>query len=351
MAFLTIKNVAIRGISACVPSQIEENIDLKVFDEGEAERVIKQTGIERRHVLTPGTTASDLTVKAFEVLIEKLGWERDTIDALFYVSSAGDYINPPTSNILQGRLDLSEDCYVMDIRQGCPGWVVGLSCLSSVLSLGNFKRAILLCGDASTLMNSPYDKKTRPLFGDAGTATALEFEPTATDLHFYLGSRGKDFESIMTPVGGLRHPVTAKDLEYIEYAPNVKRRGVDGIMDGMTVFGFGVSIAPKSVLNLVEKFNIDMSEIDYFLFHQANQYMNEKIRKKLKIEPEKVPYCLKDFGNTGGPSIPLTIVTQVREAFEGKKLNNLSCAFGVGLAWGCVHFETENIVCPELILY
>lgn len=354
MAFSKISNVAIRGIAACVPAHTEENIDsLPVFKEGEAARVVAQTGIERKHTIESGSgvTISDLCAKAFDVLIEKLEWDRESIDLLVLVSSSADYITPPTSNVLHGRLGLSEDCLCYDIRQGCPGWVVGMSNVSSMVSSGNFKRAILLCGDASTLMSSPLDKEMRPLFSDAGTATALEFDTSANDMEFQHGCRGKAYEAIITPAGGLRNPVTEDSLQFKSYGENLVRRDIDCKMDGMGVFSFGLSVAPKSLQSLLDEFHIAREDVDYFLFHQANQYMNTKIMKKLKLDPNKVPFSLKDFGNTSCASIPLTLVYKCREAYETREVNSVACAFGVGLAWGSFHFKTNKIVCPELILY
>ena len=349
MAFAIVNNVSIRGISACVPAHVEENITLPVFKEGEAERVIAQTGIERKHTVEPGTTVTDLCAAAFEKLIADLGWERNTIEILILVSSAGDYITPPSANVLHGRLDLSEDCLCYDIRQGCPGWVVGMSTIASMMMTGNYHRAVLLCGDSSTIMKSPFDKETRPLFGDAGTATALEYDEQATPMYFEHGSRGKDFQAIMAHDGGLRHPVTAKSLEYVEIAENIVRRPIDSMMDGMSVFGFAISVAPKSLRSLMDRFELADENIDTYLFHQANMYLNEKIRKKLKLDPEKVPYSLKDYGNTGPATIPLTLVSQRREKYISTRQRSIACAFGVGLAWANMYFETDHIICPELI--
>lgn len=350
MGFAKIQNVLIRGVSACVPAHSEENIDLPVFKEGEAPRVIAQTGIERKHTIEPnsGITASDLCVKAYEELISRLGWNKETIDILVYVASVGDYITPPTANVLHGRLGLPESCLCFDIRQGCPGWVVGLNVVSSMISTGNFKRAIMLCGEASTLMTSPLDKETRPLFGDAGTATALEYDENAEPMEFENGSRGKDYAAIITPKGGLRHPVTPEDLDFKEYGTHLVRRGVDCEMDGMAVFAFGISVAPKSVKRLVEHFSLDLDSMDYFLFHQANQYMNTKIAKKLKLPLEKVPTSLRDFGNNSCASIPLTMVVKCNEDYATKDLDTIANAFGVGLAWGSCHFKTNKMVCPPL---
>lgn len=351
MALSNIKNVTIRGIVACVPSRIEENLDIPVFNPGEAERVIAQTGIERKHVVDEGVCVSDLCVKAGEKLLADLGWERESIDAIGFISLAPDYLEPPTACIIQGRLDLSEDCFALDMSQGCPGWVNGLFALASIVSHGDIKRAILFNGDTPTQGTSPLDKESRPLFGDAGIATALEFDPNATDIQFHLGTRGKDYKAIWKEYGGRRNPITPEALEYKEIGEHIVRRGIDATMDGMSVFAFGMTMAPKSVNTLCEHFEIDKGKVDKFIFHQANQYMNERIRKKLKLDISVVPYSLKDYGNTGSASIPLTLVTQCHEEYATKKMETVACAFGVGLAWGSVHFLTDKMVCPEVILY
>lgn len=351
MAFNVINNVAIRGISACVPKRIEENLGLDVFRPGEAERVIAQTGIARKHVVEPGTEMAELAEKAFDKLMQELQWENETLDLLIIVSSSGDYPIPSTANVLHGRLNLPESCFVFDVHQGCTGWLAGIHIAGSLLSAGHMKRAMMICGDLNTILNSPKDKECRPLFGDSCTATALEFDENAPQIEFENGSRGADFEAIMTPEGGYHHPLDEHSLEYKEFGENMLRRGIDCRMDGMGVFGFALSVAPKSFNALCEHFNIDKEQMDYYLFHQANQYMNEKIRKKLKLDAEKVPYSLQDFGNNAGSSIPITIVTQCRSDYANKKLNSIACAFGVGLAWSSMHFVTDHIACPELILY
>lgn len=351
MAFAVVNNVSIKGITACVPTHVEENLTIPVFKEGEAERVIAQTGIERKHTVEQGTTVTDLCAVAFEKLITELDWDRSSVEILILVSSAGDYITPPSANVLHGRLALSEDCLCYDIRQGCPGWVVGMSTISSLMQTGNYKRAVLLCGDSSTIMKSPRDKETRPLFGDAGTATALEYDEQAAPMYFHHGSRGKDFQAIMAHDGGLRHPFNAKSLEFEVIDENIIRRPIDSIMHGMDVFGFALSVAPKSIQTIMEKYGLTDDDVDFYLFHQANMYLNEKIRKKLKLAPEKVPYSLRDYGNTGPATIPLTLVSQCRDKYGNTHIKSLACAFGVGLAWASMYFETDNIICPEVILY
>ena len=243
MAYIKINNVAIRGISACAPAKIEENTDLPVFELGEAERVINQTGIARKHVVEPGTTSLDLCKRAMEKLLEDLKWEKETIDVLIFVSTTFDHIIPPNACILQGMLGLSEETLCMDLRQGCPGWTHGMTTMSSLLSNGSVKRGIMLVGDTPSLSHSPLNKETRPLFGDAGTATALEFDTSAAPIEFYHGTRGKDYKSIYAKNGGFRYPTDEEALKFVEYETNIKYRGIDVVMDGMSVFGFGLSMS------------------------------------------------------------------------------------------------------------
>lgn len=351
MAFLSIPNVSIRGIAVCAPPNILENRSMDFFSSEEIESVISMTGIERRPVADNNTTCSDLCEKAFNELIDKLGWERESIDAISYLSMTEDYPQPNTACVLHGRLGLSEDCYVMDLKQGCPGWIIGVSSLASLVSTGQIKRAVLMNGDINTRNSSPYDKESQPLFSDAGAVTALEYNPDAPAIECYIATRGKDWEAIICPAGGARCPVTQNSLEFKDYEDGSKRRDIDSRMDGMSVFSFGISAAPKAMKKLWEHFSIDPDSIDKYFFHQANKFMNEKIRKKLKIAEDKVPYILSNFGNSSSASIPENIVVSCNSDFNNKPMDCIGCSFGVGLQYGAIHFKTEKIVCPELIIY
>ena len=351
MAFLSIPNVSIRGIAVCSPSNIVENRSLDYFTSEEIENVISMTGIERRYVADEHTTCSDLCEKAFNKLIERLGWERESIDAITYLSMTEDHPQPNTACILHGRLGLSEDCYVSNLKQGCPGWIVGMSTLATMVSTGQIRRALLMTGDINTRNSSPYDKESQPLFSDAGAVTALEYNLGAPKIECYLATRGKDAGAIISPAGGARKPVSVEALEYKNFDDGSRRRDIDTRMDGMSVFSFGITAAPKAIRKLWEHFTIDPESVDKYFFHQANRFMNEKIRKKLQIAEEKVPYIFKNIGNSSSASIPENIVVSCREEFESKSMNCVACSFGVGLQYGAIHFQTEKIVCPELIMY
>lgn len=350
MAFQEIKNVEIKGISACVPQHVEDNRNSKIIGSNEdIEKFIESTAILKRHTVSDsGLCSSDLCVKAAQDLIKELGWSLDEIDALVFVTQTPDYQLPATSSILQDRLGLSNECFSIQISLGCSGWVYGLSTLSALLSTGSMKKGLLLVGDTVTMTKSPLDKSTYPLFGDAGTATAIEYKEVADGIKFHTGTDGSGYKSIIIEDGGYRNPFSYDSLEVKERESGIFRNNLQSHLNGTDVFVFGITKAPKSIKALVEKYNISIESIDYLLLHQANKMMNDKIRKKVGVEESKVPYSLSEYGNTSSCSIPLTIVSQLREEVKEKNKKYLACGFGVGLSWGTAYFETENLCCPPI---
>lgn len=353
MAFFKIENIKISGFSVCVPKHIEENASFTLFNDEEAKKFISTTGVERRRKADNNTCVSDLCVSAAEALISDLKWDKDDIEILVFVTNAPDYIIPATSPIIQHRLGLSKDCYTLDISLGCSGWVYGMSVVAGLLTrqVGGRGRALLLTGDTPSKYSSKEDKSTYPLFGDAGTATALECAKDTEPMLFGMNSDGSGYKSIIINDGGygFRNPFSLSSLDMVVREDGIVSSNLHQILDGMNVFSFGIKEAPRSVNRLVETFNLDRDKIDYFIFHQANFYMNEQIRKKLKLPIEKIPYSLKDFGNTSSAAIPLTLVTQLHEKLKENKLQLIACGFGVGLSWGSVYFSTDHISCPALV--
>jgi 3-oxoacyl-[acyl-carrier-protein] synthase-3 len=209
-------------------------------------------------------------------------------------------------------------------------------------------KALLLVGDTISKIVSNEDRSTYPLFGDAGTATALEFSPDTEPMFFNMNSDGSGYDTIIINDGGYRNPFSIDSLNGIKRGEGIVSNNVQLILGGMNVFSFGLREVPKSVNRLHERFSFDKEAVDYFTFHQANFFMNEQIRRKLKLPEEKVPYSLKDFGNTSGASIPLTLVTQIHKDLGEKKLRHIACGFGVGLSWGSMYFTTDHINCPPL---
>ena len=355
MSALTTRNVKIAGVAACVPKRVEENVDLPIFaSRDEAEKVIASTGSARRRVCDNCVTSSDLAVPAVKQLLGDLGWPADTVDCLFFVSMTRDFIAPQTACILQDRLGLRNDCFVMDLPLGCSGWVYGLSVVGSMMQTGQMRRGLLICAETNTKNRNPNDRAVRPLFGDAATVTALEYDVTAKPMNFAFNVDGSGWKSVHMPYGGMRNPTTVESLKEVEVEPGVIRKGTDMVVNGMDVFSFAIKRPPMQLKELIAHFNVDLETIDYLLLHQANKFIDEKIRRSLKLPPEKVPYCMQDFGNVTNASIPLLMVTKFQSnnqtiSQSNNPLHCLACGFGVGLAWGSVEFYVENVKVSQLV--
>ncbi|MFD0765443.1 3-oxoacyl-ACP synthase III family protein [Mucilaginibacter lutimaris] len=351
MAFLHIKNVAIKGVAACVPQTIEENTAITNIGANDVEKLIKTTGVERRRIVKAGTCTSDLCFKAAEKLIEELGWDKKDIDGLVFVTQTPDYILPASSCILQSRLGLSTECFTLDISLGCSGFVYGISTLAGYMQSGMIKKALLLAGDTSSMTSSKSDKSTYPLFGDAGTATALEFVDGNDGMKFHLGTDGAGYQAIIINDGGYRNRFNERSLQQNTITEGINRNNLELMLDGMDVFSFGISKAPETVRALVEKFNIDIAQVDHVYFHQANLMMNERIRKKLQLPENKVPLSLKNFGNTSSATIPLTMVTETADSLRNGENEIIACGFGVGLSWASLICKTNRLVISDLVIY
>ena len=355
MAQFHIENVEIKGIAGSVPPRIEHTSDIPLYSKEKAKSVAESTGVYQKHIADIGITASDLCIDAAKNLLNNLNWEMETIDVLVFVTQTPDYDNHPDAFIAHEKLGLKQDCLVLDLFHGCPGWVMGLATISSLMNQCKFKRGLLLAGDCLTQTHYKLSPETRPLFGDAGSATAIEFNDKSSGFTFDTGTLSKDGMSLVN-AGGLgraRHPFTPETflIDYELKQGLRKASEEESQMDGMSVFAFGLSKPPKSVKKLLENIGKDKEEIDYFVFHQANKLMVEKIASKLKLSSDKWPLSLPNYGNTVSASIPMTIVAECREKYQTEHLKTIGCAFGTGLSWGSVYFETDKIICPPISIY
>lgn len=351
MARWEIKNVRMAGVAAAVPGHVVRTSDFDFFTKEEADVFDNTVGIKCRHIAPDSMCASDMCQAAAEKLLAELGWERESVDVLLFESVTGDYRTPPTSCILQDRLSLSEDCFCMDIPMGCCGCMYAITVAGNLLTTGNVKRALLLIGDTALRMGSMKDKSRVPLFGDCGTAMALEYDEKVNDIVIDFHTYGKGYEALMTPHGGFRYPATPASFDYEDFGNGIVRAPIHTLINGMNVFSFAISRPPKSVETFLTDYNINRdTDVDYFLIHQANKMIVDRIVKKLKLPKEKVPYNLEEFGNLGGASIPSLMVTRIREQLINEKTTLLMSSFGLGLSWGTMLMRTEPMVVPKLII-
>ena len=349
MASFSINNIAVKGMAAAVPANKAYNKDYPYLSAEDIAKFMEATGVEERRIAPKEMCTSDLCQAAAEQLIHDLQWEKKNIEILVFVSQTPDYILPVTSALLQNKLELSKDCVAFDIPLGCSGYVYGLSVISGMMKAAGFKKGLLLVGDTSSKLVSEKDKSTMPLFGDAGSATCLEYDEAAPPLFFNVGTDGSGSNAIIVPDGGARNQITTDSFTYQVIDEGIERNRCQLVLDGMDVFSFGISQAPKTVNALLEKYSIDKEKTDYFVFHQANLMMNKMIAKKLKLPEHKVPYSLNQFGNTSSATIPLTIVSQLKTAITEGDKSLVLCGFGVGLSWGTAYIQTKNLVVSQLI--
>ena len=351
MAIFSIPDIKISGISACVPENEYNNQNYDWISEKDRETLIRTIGVERKRYATQGTTTSDLCFTAANKLLNDLKWDKSEIDVLIFISQSRDYIIPATAGILQDKLGLPKTCMAFDISLGCSGFIYGLSVIGSLMATGRLKKGLLLAGDISTLNTSYKDKSAFPLFGDAGTATAIELENNFPEMMFNLQTDGKGYEAIIIPDGGIRNFVNKdSSFNYEEISEGICRNKLNIALDGIEVFNFSLREVTPNIKKVLKQFSFSSEDIDYFVFHQANKLMNETIRKQLKLPEEKVPYSLKNYGNTSSASIPLTIVTELNDEVSHRRLKLLLSGFGVGLSWGSVILETKSIICPEILI-
>ena len=350
MARWEIKNVNIAGVSMAVPKNTVKTAEIDLFTQDEADVFDNTVGIKSRHIAPETMCASDMCQAAGERLLEELGWEKDSIDVLVFESVTGDYRTPPTSCLLQYRMGLSEDCFCVDVPMGCCGCMYAINVAGNMLTRGQVKRALVLVGDTALRMGSMKDKSRVPLFGDGGTALALEYDEAANDIVIDFHTLGSGYEALMTPHGGFRNPATPESFIYEDFGNGIVRAPYHTMINGMNVFSFAISRPPKSVEKFIADYNIDRnSDIDYFLIHQANKMIVDRVVKKLKLPLDKVPYNLEEFGNLGGASIPSLMVTRIADKLRKEETTLLCSSFGLGLSWGTMLLKTKPMVVPIII--
>ena len=335
MAIVSFEHVGITALAACVPRQVIDNYhyDLDIWPEEEVKKVVDKVGVSERRFADEKTCASDLCYAAAERLIEDNRLDRSEIDLLVFLSQTPDYRMPATSILLQHRLGLPMSTMAFDISLGCSGFISALSIVYAMMQNKGFRKAILLDGETRSKVYSRKDRREAFIFGDAGAAALIERDDKFGTSHFSVNSDGSRGELIMIPGGGYRNmssPETLREKVVDEFG-NI-RSDEHGHMNGADVFNFVIVEVPKDIKRLMAVSGENINEIDYYVFHQANSFINNHIAKKMKLDRARIPWTIQKFGNTSSVSIPLTIVSELGDKMDGKRKLMMS-AFGVGMAW------------------
>lgn len=351
MAVSRLRGVRLAGLASAVPSLTRTTADdALVYGLADAKRISESTGVGRRFVASSNTCSSDLCFQAAEKLIADLGWERDSIDALVFVSQTPDYLLPATSCSLHGRLNLSKHCAAFDVNMGCSGYIYGLWIATQIVASNSAGRVLLLVGDTISRTVSARDRSTAPLFGDAGTATALVRDDGAPAMIFELGTDGSGADHLMIPAGGFRKPRNAQTATRTERESGNVRSDEDLFMNGAEVFAFTLREVPKLIKSVTEAAGWQNHEVDAWVLHQANRFMLQHLTKRLGLPAERVALAIGDYGNTSSTSIPLTMTHSLAGRLRGGKLQLILAGFGVGFSWGALALTCERMVMPELLV-
>jgi 3-oxoacyl-[acyl-carrier-protein] synthase III len=297
----------------------------------------------------PGQTASDLCFAAADKLVSELGWKKDTIEGIIFVSQTPDHITPATSCILQSRIGLTKNCITIDINLGCSGYVYGLWLGSLLISSKTCSKVLVLVGDTLTRNISRKDKSLSLIIGDGGSATALEYCENAPEMTFELKADGTGANYLMIPAGGNRMPRTETTAVKITDEEGNIRSLEDFYMNGMEVFLFATSEVPDTINSVLGSHGWTRDDVDAFLLHQANKLIINYISRKARLPKDKIPINIDRFGNCNGTSIPLLICDALGDRIIGRELNVLMAGYGVGLSWGVAALKLHDLSCGGII--
>lgn len=347
---MNFNGVGVTALAGAVPRTVIDNYKYTEFFPAEqVKEVVDKVGIYQRRFTDANTCSSDLCYAAAEKLISDNNINRSEIDLLVFISQTPDFRMPATSVLLQDRLKLPNSTIAFDISLGCSAFIYGLSVVYSMMQNKGLRKALLLDGETRSKVYSPKDRRSAFLFGDGGVAALVERDEKFGNSFFSLNSDGSRGDLIKINAGGYRNPSsvdTLKERVVDEYG-NI-RSDEQGYMNGGDVFNFVIREIPKDIKKMIEYSHADVNSLDYYIFHQANKFINSYLAKKLKLDTSKIPSTIEKYGNTSSVSVPLTIVDQLRDKMNGNKTVLLS-AFGVGMTWATAIVPFINCKISELV--
>lgn len=337
----TTRNARIAGIVACVPRRAVGNDEFEARFGDKVADVVKMTGVQSRRWVDANTTTADLCHDAAERLLSQTGTERIEVDAVIFVSQTPDYRLPATACLLQDRLGLRAGIIALDVALGCSGYVYGLWLAMMMVQGGAARKVLLAVGDTSSIMNDPDDRSTALLFGDAGTATLVEYTDAAAEAHFVFGTDGSGAEALIVPKGAFRRPAEAS--RFADAPPDIL------FMDGGEVFNFTLKAVPQLIADTMASAGRPTDQHDLFLLHQANAFMIKHLAKKAKLPMDKVPINIDRFGNTSSATLPLVMADLSAGQLTSSTSRVAMFGFGVGFSWGGASLDIGPLACAELI--
>ena len=320
------------------------------FPEKQTLRLKKVMGYNQHRLAKETSTVSDFAVYGLNYMLENKWISKDEIGAVVTVSLCPDHFVPHISNIVQAKCGIGTDIICMDIAQGCCGFLLGLMQSFMLLDHMKDKKVVLINGDVLSHKISKRDRNDFPLIGDATTITVVENDDEVRDIYLEMHNDGSRGDALIIPAGGFRMPSTDATAEMVDQGDGNFRALNHMHMDGSGVFNFVQTEVPLMLEHAFKEAGENTSSIDWFLFHQPNRFMLQKLAEKSGIPEEKLPMNLvENFGNLSGACIPITAMYNIGEELLNKKLHCCLSAFGSGLAWGVIFMDIGNLINCELI--
>lgn len=351
---LFFENKLISGIVTVLPSKIikfEDEMEGYSLPIEKSLKLKKIIGFNQKRVVDLGVTASDLSVFGIEYLINNNKLNKDNIDAIIFISQTPDYIMPPTSNLIQSRLGLSENTYCIDINQGCAGYLIGLFQSFMLLEQENINTVVLINADVLSTKVSVKDRNSNPIVGDAASISIIK-KGGNNKIFATLNMNGQGGMALNIPAGGARMPSSSEtSIESLDNDGNI--RSNDHLrMKGDEVFNFVQDKVPQMIDNLFSHAKLSKNDIKNFAFHQPNKFMLNKLADKLNIERDNIPSnIVENFGNSSGVTIPLNLCFNFKDNLLLNSELYCLAGFGSGLTWASCLMNLGKLNFCDLIEY
>jgi len=351
----TYQHKRISGILSVVPANektfLEEMRNYN-FPEARSRKLMEVMGYGKHRLVEPGVCVSDLAVFGLQQLFDRGLLVPDEFDALILVTQSPDHFMPTTSSIIQGRLNLKHDLFCMDINQGCAGFLIGLMQAFMLLEQESIRKVILINADVLSRKVSPQDRNSYPLAGDAASITLVERDFNAPIIHSNLKMDGTRNEALIIPAGGFRKPSSPETAVMEDVGDNNFRAQDHLRMDGSSVFNFVQVEVPPLIESLLSTAGTTTEMIDYFICHQPNRFMLQKLADKMKIPHAKMPMnIVENFGNSSGVTIPMALCFNLANELKQRHYQCCLAGFGVGLTWSSMLMQLGHLNFCEIIDY
>jgi 3-oxoacyl-[acyl-carrier-protein] synthase-3 len=330
------KKAVLKAIKSYLPPTKLTNEDLaKKFPDWDLEKTFQNTGVAIRSIAAPDQCTSDLGVIAAQNLFNSGICKPEDIDFLLFCTQFPDYFLPASACTIQSRLGLRTNCGALDFNLGCSGYVYGLALSKSLIEDDLANKVLLIVGDTLSKAINPNDRGSLALFSDGASATLISSTIDEKEFigPFLFGTDGTGAKNLIIPAGGFRKPRNQDTAIARDDGSGNFRSAEDLFMDGAEIFNFSLQTVPRSINRLLERCQLTLEEVDYFVFHQANKFMLEALRRKIKIPKEKFSINLAEYGNTSSATIPIALEVAWENGLIKKNSRVLLCGFGVGYSW------------------